>query len=230
MFKDWMIWLGCFLLFGSGAVWASVPLKTSFFEVADVHDLLEMFSSIATVVAVVFGIGAWRRQVSGQADLELARRVAVGALQMKEGALLAWIDAKFAVNQYPFGLSSLSRELLNQISQSMDARVKSRETLKINFYAVLQEARAIWGKEFSNNYDDLNDLFSVCNECAQSFVYWSDPATPINSTEKYARKVKDAGGYLDEHNLLNIEGRVEKEINRLTCSADLALEKKMLRG
>lgn len=112
----------------------------------------------------------------------------------------------------------------------MDARVKRLEALKINFYAVLQEARAIWGKEFSNNYDDLNELFSVCNEFAQSFVFWSDPATPINSTEKYARKVKDAGGYLDEHNLLNIEGRIEKEINRLTRYADLDLEKKMLRG
>lgn len=229
MGRDWVIWFGCVLIFCSGVVWGMIPDKQSFMTVANIHDLFDIFGAIATMVAVVFAIGAWRRQINGQADLELARRLAVDALRVKEETLQAWVDAKFAVNQCPFGLSSLPRELLSQLSQSMDQRVKKRDVLKLDFYAALQEARAIWGKEFSSKYDDLNELFLICNRCAQSFVSWADPSTHINSTQKYARQIIDAGRYLDERKLLNIEGRVEEEINRLTRLADLALEKKMLR-
>lgn len=227
--RDWVIWVGCTLLFCSGVVWGMIPDTKNFMTIASIHDLFDIFGAIATVVAVVFGIGAWRRQINGQADLDLARRLAVDALRFKEGALQAWVDAKFAVNQYPFGLSSLPRGLLNQLSQSMDNRVKKRDALKLDFYAALQEARAIWGKEFSSNYDDLNELFLICNRCAQSFVSWADPSTHLNSTQKYAQQIKDASRYLEERKLLNIDGRVEEEIYRLTRLADLALEEKMHR-
>lgn len=205
-------------------------MKLEFLAVADIHDLFEIFSSIATVVAVFFGIGAWRHQVSGQADLELARRVAIEATRVKETAVEAWVDAKFSINQCPFGFSSLPPHLLEQMAQAMDARVKRRELLKIDLLAVLQEARAIWGRDFSDKYNDLIELFSICNRCANSFVSWADSSGHINSKGKHAQNIKNIADCLDELGLLNVEGHVEKEIVRITAAADLALEKKMLRG
>ncbi len=196
MFKDWMIWLGCLLLFGAGAVWASVPLKASFFEVSDVHDLFEIFSSIATVFAVVFGVGAWRRQVSGQADLELARKVAVEALRIKEASLEAWLDAKFCINQHAFGRNSLGVELLGKVTDVISERLKAREKLHLDFLLVLQEARAIWGIEFSKNYNSIINFYFECNRCSRAYLSWVDTADSDISASQFSQTIKEVGGRL----------------------------------
>ncbi|KGU84857.1 hypothetical protein [Pseudomonas mediterranea] len=230
MRRDWMVWLGCFLLFGCGAVWAMVPLNISFFEVNSIHDLFDMFSSAATVYVVVFGVELWRRQVSGQADLELARKVAVLALRIKEASLEAWIDAKFSINQHGYGLNSLGAELMDKISQRMGERLKIRESLQIDFLLVLQEARAIWGVDFSKKYNGIIKLYFECNRCSKAYLSWVDTSEPNFSRKQFSQTIAEVHDYLSKVGFFNAEGRMEKEINHLTLAADLALEKKMLRS
>lgn len=65
MKKDWVIWLGCFLLFFAGVIWGMIPDKTGFFVVADIHDLFDMLGAVATAVAAAVAVIAltnWRSQ------------------------------------------------------------------------------------------------------------------------------------------------------------------------
>lgn len=225
-----VIWGGCLLLFGAGAVWAMVPLNIEFFVVENVHDLFEIFSSAATVFVVVFGFQLWRRQVNGQADLELARKVAVHALRIKEASLEAWMDAQFSINQHAFGPNSLGVELMGKITEVMVDRLKVRESLQIDFLLVLQEARAIWGVEFSKKYNKIINLYFECNRCSRAYLSWVDTSGSDISKKQLSQTIQEVSNYLSILGFLHAEGRMEKEINRLLSDADLAVEKKMLRG
>ncbi|MGH8331211.1 MAG: hypothetical protein ACRES0_12425, partial [Pseudomonas sp.] len=128
------------------------------------------------------------------------------------------------------GINSLGVDLIAQISKVMSERVKKREALKLDFSAVLQEAKAIWGKDFSSRYNDVVDLLLACDRCSREYLSWTDTSVHINSKAQHAQFIQDIKHYLDNKGLLNAEGRMEKEIGRMTAEADLALEKKMLRG
>ena len=73
MNRDWVIWLGCVLLFCSGVVWGMIPDKKSFFTIASVHDLFDIFGAIATMVAAavaVIALSNWRSQFRHAARFE----------------------------------------------------------------------------------------------------------------------------------------------------------------
>ncbi|VVQ29735.1 hypothetical protein PS943_01464 [Pseudomonas fluorescens] len=230
MVRDWMIWVGCLLLFCAGAVWEAIQIKVDFFVVANIHDFFEILSSLATVIAVCYGVLAWKHQLSGQSDLELARRVAIASLRMKEAALEGWADAKAAINRVPSGINSLPSDWMKMMSEEIAVRLAKREELKLEYFAVLQEARAIWGKDFTTKYNRLNDLCSACNTCAREFVAWSSGAEHIIYRPQRELNIKGIGIYLEGLDLLNAESRIELEINRMTADADAALEKKMFRA
>lgn len=65
MKKDWVIWIGCVLLFFAGVVWGMIPDKSGFFIVESIHDLFEIFGAIATIIAAAVGVIAltnWQSQ------------------------------------------------------------------------------------------------------------------------------------------------------------------------
>ena len=73
-----MVWLGCFLLFAIGTIWGAVPIGTTFFKVADIHDLSDIIGSIATALAVCLaaaGYNAWKSQLVAASDHELSRLI-----------------------------------------------------------------------------------------------------------------------------------------------------------
>lgn len=73
MNKDWVIWIGCVLLFCSGVVWGMIPDKKGFFTVTNIHDLFDIFGAIATMVAAAVAVTAltnWRSQFRHAARFE----------------------------------------------------------------------------------------------------------------------------------------------------------------
>lgn len=227
---DLVVWGGCLLLFGAGVVWGGGKVELDFFKIASIHDLFDMFSSAATVFVVVFGFQLWRRQVNGQADLDLARKVAVHALRVKEASLEAWMDAQFSINQQAFGPNSLGVELKGKITEVMHDRLKTRESLQIDFLLVLQEARALWGIEFSKKYNKLVRLYFECNRCSRAYLSWVDSSGSESSKIQCSQTIQYVSSYLSTLGFLHAEGRMEKEINHLISDADLAVEKIMRRG
>ncbi len=230
--KEKHLWAICLVVLIGGFAVGNIDFGHKFFEVQSIQDLFEIFSSAATVFAVFIawrGINAWRRQASGQADLELARRLAVGALAVKESAVPAWVDAKFSINQFPFGAQSLNPPLMESIRVSMGARIKSREQSRLEFGALLQEAKAIWGSAFTDKYNQLIELCVICDRCAQDFISWADPNVGPNVYLKHQMNMQQAEDYLRDSNCLDAEGEIGKIIKKMTEDADAELERHMLR-
>lgn len=227
----------CFWIAGSvvligGFIAGNIDLENDFFGVKSIHDLFDIFSSAATVFAVFIawrGVNAWRRQASGQADLELARRLAVSALAFKESAVPAWLDAKFCINQFRFGPQSLNPPMMESIRVSMGERIRKREEVRINFGAVLQEAKAIWGSDFTIKYNKLIDFCEVCDMCAQEFISWADPSVGPNVFLMHQMNIQQTEDYLRDNNFLDVEGGMGSVVKKMTEDADSELELHMLR-
>ena len=85
MSRDWVIWLGCILLFCSGVVWGMIPDKKSFMTVASVHDLFDIFGAIATMVAAavaVIALSNWRSQFRHAARFECLKSLKDAATRL----------------------------------------------------------------------------------------------------------------------------------------------------
>ena len=85
MSRDWVIWLGCILLFCSGVVWGMIPDKKSFMTVTSVHDLFDIFGAIATMIAAavaVIALSNWRSQFRHAARFECLKSLKDAATRL----------------------------------------------------------------------------------------------------------------------------------------------------
>ncbi|VVP40617.1 hypothetical protein PS865_04837 [Pseudomonas fluorescens] len=233
MKQDWVVWLGCALLFCVGAVWGAVPTSINFFKVKDIHDLFEIFSSAATIIAVCLafiGVSAWRQQVRGEADHALARRVAVAALKYKETSKIAFNDAQFAVTQFHFGIDELPEGLLERYIVPMENRLKENHNSKAEFLAILLEVRAIWGKEFAEKYEGLLSFTDDLYGCLRSFFRWVHVIDGEHNVEMYANSLQRYYALFEQNEWLIKTGSQISEFDDLTAGADEALQRKLLRS
>ncbi len=174
--NDKFTWAVCLLLFCAGVVWGSVRLKEDFFAVASIHDLFDIFSSIATILALIYAVlnvNAWRKQTKGQADHALAQKLAVQCMKFKESSRRAWDDAVFAIcnkNQNPAQHDG-ERQVRQISADGLADKLNYRRLVKENFEAALLEARAIWGKEAHGLADNMLSFFDICNRCSSMWVY-----------------------------------------------------------
>jgi len=231
--KDWIIWLGCLLLFASGMVWGMIPIGTDFFKIKDVHDLFEIFSSIATVLAVglaFFGVNAWRQQVSAEADHALAQRVAVAALKYKETTRVAFGDAQFAVMQFSVGIDGLPAGLLETFISKMEERLEASQSSKAEFLAVLLECRAIWGSEFPNRYDDFLNFTESLFGCLRTFFKWVRLDKESRYADVFAQSMHRYYEQFEQEQWLQITAPQLTKIDELTKQADMELKEKLLRS
>lgn len=176
MRKDWVVWCGCALLFSAGAIWGGVRLDIQFFKVANIHDLFEIFSSAATVAAVFLafaGVNAWRQQLGAESDHALAQRVAVASLKYKEISKSAFSDAQFCLLQFDAGREMVPVGVLELYIPGFEARLKRNQESKAEFLGVLQECRAIWGKEFSDKYNVLISHTETFYTCVSTLCQWA---------------------------------------------------------
>lgn len=191
-----MVWLWCTLLFLAGVTWGRIWIKTDFYTVNNVHDLFEIFSSAATVVAVIFAaysVNNWRSQIKVQADHELARRLAVSLLKYKDSIQLAHSDAQFCVNHSIVGFEGLPPDLLMDVVNGFVARMKDNSDQRAELLGVLLEVRALWGDDLPNS---LDALFNACNEfhkCVRLFAVASRPSAKFEDQDSYKTKIIEIG-------------------------------------
>lgn len=233
MKNDWMIWFVCLLLFASGVVWGMTPSETAFFKVKDVHDLFEIFSSIATVLAVglaFVGVNAWRQQVSAEADHALAQRVAVAALRYKETTRIAFGDAQFAVMQFNVGVEGLPVGMLDSFISKMEERLEASQNSRAEFLAVLLECRAIWGNEFSNQYNEFMNFTENFSGCLRTFFKWIRLDKNGMYADVFAQSLRRYYEQFEQEKWLQISAQQLTKIDELTKEADRELKSKLLRG
>lgn len=224
-----MIWLWCTLLFLAGVTWGSIRLKTDFYTVSDIHDLFEIFSSAATVIAVIFAaysVNNWRSQIKVQADHELARRLAVSLLKYKDSIQVAHSDAQFCVNHSIVGFEGLPPDLLMNVVDGFVQRMKDNADQRAELLGVLLEVRALWGDDLPNS---LDALFNACNEfhkCVRLFAVATHPAAKFETQDSYKTKIIEIGEAYVRSGWE--EGKVKSKSNDLSLLAEELIRARLL--
>ncbi|MCD7040049.1 hypothetical protein LRQ11_23620 [Pseudomonas sp. MAFF 311095] len=230
MKKDWSIWLWCVLLFLAGVTWGSIKLKAGFFTVDNVRDLFEIFSSMATVAAVVLaalGINAWRSQIKAESDHGLARKLAVSLINFKDAIQAAHADMQFCRNNCIVGFEGLPPHLLRSVTDTFIVRMDKAKTLRAEILALLIEARALWGDELSNSF---GEVINVCDEFyggVRLFSLIIDPECEFERRELFKTRIIEKGDEFEADGWL--EGKILSRADELSKHAYDYIKSKLLR-
>ena len=214
--KDFMVWILCVALFLCGVIWGSIKLRSDFYSVASIHDLFEILSSAATVVAVVFGLNAWRNQIKGESDHGLARRLAVLIMKHKETIKNAHNECRFAVNNCIVGFDQLPQDLLRQVTNAACGRMSKAMDERAELLAALLEARALWGDEVANSLSEFCDSVNLLYGPVRLFNAAIDPELQIENKDAFKERVVIVGERLEAEGWsdVNIDSKVENIARR----------------
>lgn len=226
---DRVIWPGCGMLFVSGAVWGANLKAESFFVIANLHDLFDIFGAMATVAAVVLaviGFNRWKVEVGAASDHELARRLSVVLLKYRLELESLWGFANVASQQSDSEAWMLDHDQYSQhVYESALARIKiARSELE----AVGLECSAIWGGMYEARFDELFKFENICANTVSSFLYLC-AARPIenyfweSSSASVANWAEFNSGKAEAD---LVEGRIKDIISPIYND----IQKKLLRG
>ncbi|WP_146036405.1 hypothetical protein [Pseudomonas protegens] len=150
MRRDLVVWLGSFLLFSCGAIWAQMWIPTEFFKVDSVHDLFDICGVLVTAVAVIValrGIGEWRNQTIATADHDLARRLLIELYRYREAIghvrnpmILGYEGRKEGENYVVY-------EKVDVVAKAYGERFEKLGEVKSKLLANILESEAVWGGE-----------------------------------------------------------------------------------
>jgi hypothetical protein len=224
-----MIWVWSVLLFLAGVTWGSIKLKTNFYTVDNVHDLFEIFSSAATVVAVIFAafsFNDWRSQIKAQSDHDLARRLAVSMLKYKQSIQIAYSDAQFCVNHCLVGFEGLPPDLLKSVVDDMIRRMSDNLSGLAELQGILLEVRALWGDKLPNSLDSLFNACQRFHGCVRLFSVASLPTAAFEQQDSFKTKIIQIGEIYKGEGW--VEGKILNKAGELLQTADEIISSKLL--
>lgn len=179
MRRDWVVWLGCGCLFFAGAIWGHLLPSSTFFVVANVHDLTEIVAACATTFAVVLaliGLSAWKGQVIATSDYELARR-----------SIVLIEKCKFSMPNFVSLAGSVALLVSHRVEPTPGMVSEAQEEMNLlgkmhaEFRAVEFESRAAWGDSCAQLFEPIFDLSERCQSMLRLYLQWSRE----DSTDKY---------------------------------------------
>lgn len=197
MKRNWDIWLGCVALFGAGVVWGLAHAKRNFFEVDNIHDFFEIMSAVATVIAVVLagrGLNAWRSQLSGTADHELARKILIGIHEYVEeikavrNPIILSYEVSVAQGEQPHHDHDVERHA-GEV-RAYQRRLAKLEPVKAKLYSYSIEAGAVWGEGLK---EKIRSIFKFDREITIYMRYYftcTDPKVHEEVKKSY-RQIKE---------------------------------------
>jgi hypothetical protein len=152
-----------------------------------VKDLILSGAAVTGAVVAIKGLGTWQRQLKGQSEYELSRRILVSLFKYRDSinGVRNPVMMGYEMPTPPENESkNMSYEQINYYGTSKayqnrwDKVQKERTTL----YADLLEAEALWGKE-------LNDLFKIIFDLERElFINIHNYLTVINPDTDPAMK------------------------------------------
>lgn len=195
MKKDWVIWVGCASLFLTGVIWGGVSIPTEFFKVKDIHDLFEIASSGATVIAVCLaaaGFNAWKLQILAASDHDLAKRAAI-ALHAYHAAVLRGFElAEILERRIRLDIRGLKPHQSDDILIELE-----RLNLAIlNARALSFECKVGWGEEFWAGFQSVLLPGQKYANCIESFLRWSKVESSDRSKNAFAQYVSNSFNYM----------------------------------
>ncbi|MBV4496405.1 hypothetical protein HU715_013620 [Pseudomonas sp. SWRI12] len=229
MSRDWVVWLGCFLLFGCGAVWAEIPIKNGFFIVNDVHDFFEILGSLATVVAVcvaAVSINSWKHQVNAVADLELARSLVFCLQRYKDQIIGVWVIAEFAASQAK-GAETPNIELSTLVDAGFEKELDKLSAIQSEIKDLLLRCQSAWKLDLSTESRNINRFSERCSLVVKNYMLLSRK-TPVfpNMSVRLRTAVVNHWSWFENNNFHTYESatlHVSDLVSRLEARVDKKL-------
>ncbi len=127
--------------------------------IALVKDLILSGAAITGAVVAVKGLGTWQRQLKGQSEYDMSRRILVSLFKYRDSINRVRNPAMWN-NEMPSPAADEAKGMSNEqtrfygISEAYKSRWDKVHKEQTSLYADLLEAEALWGNE-------LNGLFKV---------------------------------------------------------------------
>jgi hypothetical protein len=151
-----------------------------------IKDVVISGAAITGAIVAVKGLNTWNRQLKGQHEYELSRRILVSLFKFR--------DVIFAVRKpaiWPHEMESppegeqKSQEYIRYfgVSKAYQARGKKVITEKTILYADLLEAEAIWGGKLRKPFKKIFDLETELFNCVNRYLQLLNPDITEESKE-----------------------------------------------
>lgn len=156
--------------------------------------VLTITAVIASFVAIM-GLNTWNRQLKGQVEYELTRRLLKSAFKIREALKVVRNPVMFGYEQSMPEKAEAEKMTNDQIRHYGTVRAYQARWDKVNeARAELQtdilEAEVIWGhviqKKFRKLFELQGELFSV----VQTYLVATDPSKPQSSRDSYHELIK----------------------------------------
>ena len=162
-------------------------------------DLVLSGAAITGAVVAVKGLGTWQRQLRGQSEYELSRRILVTLFKYRDAINGVRHPAMWAYDMPSppeEEAEKMSREQLRfyGTSKAYQARWDKVHTERASLYADLLEAEAIWGIELKNLLKKVFDLEHELFTRIRHYIELINPETEDASKEairKIDKKARD---------------------------------------
>ena len=127
-------------------------------------DLILSGAVITGTVVAIKGLSTWQRQLKGQSEYDLSRRILVSLFKYRDtinGVRYPVMWAYEMPTPLDEDAKGMSRDQISfySTSKAYQARLDKVQNVRTNLYADLLEAEALWG-------DELKELFKVVFDLA----------------------------------------------------------------
>jgi hypothetical protein len=156
--------------------------------------ILTLTAVIASIVALL-GLNTWNRQLRGQVEYELTRKLLKSAFKIREALKIVRNPVMFGYEQPAPEKADADKMTYDQIRHYGTARAYQARWDKVNearaeLQTDLLEAEVIWGdvipKKFSRLFELQVELFSI----VQSSLVTMDPNQPQTTRNAYQEIMK----------------------------------------
>lgn len=156
--------------------------------VALLKDIVLSGAAITGAVVAVKGLGTWQRQLKGQSEYELSRRILVTLFKYRD-AINGVRHPAMWVYEMPTPsedeAKSMSPEQIRfyGTSKAYQARWDKVQSERTSLYADLLEAEAIWGNELKDLFKNIFDLQHELFTRVRHYIELINPDTDKESKE-----------------------------------------------
>ena len=131
--------------------------------VALLKDIIIAGAAITGAVVAVKGLGTWQRQLKGQSEYELSRRILATLFKYRDAINRVrhpWMDVQEMPYPTEDEAKGKSREQISFYgrSKAYQARWDKVQAERTSLYADLLEAEVIWGNELKNLFENVFNL------------------------------------------------------------------------
>ncbi len=147
-----------------------------------IKDIVLSVAAMTGAVVAIKGLGTWQRQLKGQSEYELSRRILVTVFKYRDAINNVRQPAMWAY-EMPMPPKDEAKTMNhNQIrfygkSKAYQARWDKVQAERTSLYADLLEAEVTWGNELKYLFKKVFDLENELSTCIRYYIELINPDT-----------------------------------------------------